>query len=74
MLIMKNTEAKAKELIEIFAIGGWGKVNALKCVDEILNSGSLTAGWAKDVDLPLRKDMKPYWEEVRNYIINSPGI
>ena len=29
---------KAQELFDKFALGGWGKENALRCVDEIIES------------------------------------
>lgn len=32
-----TSKEKAEELYKKFAIGGWGKENALSCVDEILN-------------------------------------
>ena len=49
---------KAIELVDKFALGGWGKENALRCVDEILNINSVD----KDYDL------SNYWEEVKQEI------
>jgi hypothetical protein len=32
-----SPKEKAQFLFDKFALGGWGKENALRCVDEILN-------------------------------------
>ena len=50
---------KAIELVDKFALGGWGKENALRCVDEIINVTVGLNGWI---------DGFQYWEEVKQEI------
>jgi hypothetical protein len=52
---------KAIELVDKFALGGWGKENALRCVDEIINVTVGLNGWI---------DGFQYWEEVKHKIEN----
>ena len=66
-----TAKEKAKELVEKFATGGWGKENALIAVDEILD---LDVVWYDEQlvkDYP--KTYKPnqtieYWEQVKSEI------
>jgi hypothetical protein len=50
---------KAIELVDKFALGGWGKENALRCVDEIINVTVGLNGWI---------DGFQYWEQVKQEI------
>jgi hypothetical protein len=50
---------KAIELVDKFALGGWGKENALRCVDEIINVTVGLNGWI---------DGFQYWEQVKEEI------
>ena len=50
---------KAIELVDKFALGGWGKENALRCVDEIINVTVGLNGWI---------DGFQYWKEVKQEI------
>jgi hypothetical protein len=52
---------KAQELFNKFALGGWGKENALRCVDEILD---IVVG-IYDYDYQV---LYPYWTEVKEEI------
>jgi hypothetical protein len=53
-----SPKEKAIELVDKFALGGWGKENALRCVDEILSINSV------DKD----EDLSNYWEKVKQEI------
>ena len=52
---------KAQELFNKFALGGWGKENALRCADEILD---IVVG-IYDYDYQV---LYPYWTEVKEEI------
>jgi hypothetical protein len=54
-----SPKEKAIELVDKFALGGWGKENALRCVDEIINVTVGLNGWI---------DGFQYWEEVKQEI------
>jgi hypothetical protein len=54
-----SPKEKAQELFNKFALGGWGKENALRCVDEIINVTVGLNGWI---------DGFQYWEEVKQEI------
>ena len=53
-----SPKEKSQELFNKFALGGWGKENALRCVEEILSINSV------DKD----EDLSNYWEEVKQEI------
>jgi hypothetical protein len=54
-----SPKEKAIELVDKFALGGWGKENALRCVDEIINVTVGLNGWI---------DGFQYWEQVKQEI------
>jgi hypothetical protein len=59
---MTPPKEKANEMYHNFMLGAWGKENATKCVDEILNE---LASFGVIYPSRLYEDRKQYWLEVK---------
>ncbi len=56
-------EKEAKELVEKFALGGWGKHNALKCINVVISSGLILIDY-RDYSGDKRSCLN-YWQEMK---------
>jgi len=63
---------KAEELVKKFALGGWGKDNAITCVDEIIDT-AMTSYLVNDRAVAeFQIKMRDYWKQVKTEIEALP--